>query len=156
MIDHSEVALTAEVKGQTIEFLPLRGIDLFRLINWANGRHREEALRLIPTASVEEKVELFRATANRYTEDDLGELLNDPEVYYEALWRCYARANADAERDRFDALFGPLDAALIAELFNLVSGYGGEGEDPTQAAARQKAKSGATAKPSPPPASTTT
>lgn len=154
-MQHSDSPLTVNINGQDVQFGQLRFKDLLEIIEWANARVRKEAVESIPTSSVQDSLAIFRATRNYYTIDSLSELLNDPAILAEGLFRAYQRAKPDSTREEFDALFALLDLGSLTTYFNEITGMADEEADPTPAAAESEMKSADSAKPSPPSASDT-
>lgn len=149
-IDHSGQTITLSLDEEECAFRPLRPLDLLEVIDWANHRERKAQLELIAPKTAQEAAEALQIIGKPYSLDRINNLLDEPMLLAECLWRCFLHANPGAEREAFFGKLGLLDLPRLIEFFNLLSGYGEESKDPTPAAPESEKKNEVSVKPSPP------
>lgn len=154
--EHTLANHTIEIGGTEYTFAPIKGRHALSAVQSMNDQAQRRALEMIPTASVEERVKVFRATCATYGIDDLGMLANDPAFLIELLYQSFLSANPGTTREEFSDIFDVLDLAMLQAYTDKLSGMGGDDTDPPTQTAEPEGNPTAGPQLLPPSANTTT
>lgn len=122
-VDHSKQTVSLPLDGELIEFGRFLPRDALQIIGVLNARYQKAALEAIPTASVAERVEVFKRTANRYGLNDLDGLMADPDFLAEVMYACYRKAHPDCTTwAEWDAIYARMDLGMLQAFGQALTG----------------------------------